>query len=105
MQEVLCPMATTVKVELYAHCSFFVRYKLSCGHTGIGDAMVWYGFPDALVNCSLTVCCWDDKIDEELEYHLEFKHASDSNDIDNENSMVPSVTTIKAKKMTNPFLC
>lgn len=98
-------MATTVKVELYVRCSFFVRYKLSCGHTGIGDAMVWYRFPDALVNCSLTVCCWDDKIDKELEYHSEFEHASDSNDIDNKNSMVSSVTTIKAKKMTNPFLC
>ena len=74
--------------------------KLLCGHTGIGDAVVWQGFPDALVNSSLTICSWNDRTNGEFEYHSEFEHASDSDD--SENRMVSSITTVEAK--TDPFL-
>lgn len=71
--------------------------------TGIGDSRIWHGFPDALVN-SVTICSWDDKTDSELEYHSGFEHTSDSEDMDSENRMVCSVTTVEAKKkMTDHF--
>ena len=54
------------------------------------------------MNCSLTICSWNDKTDEEFEYHSEFEHTSDSDD--SENRTVSGVTTVEAKKMTDPFL-
>ena len=104
-KHVLSPIATTVKVEHnYAEAvRGFPEGKLICGHTGIGDGRMWHGFPDALVN-SVTIYSWDDKTDDELEYHSGFEHTSDSDDMDS-GRMVSSVTTVEAKKkMTNPFL-
>ena len=70
LQDILCPIATTVQVEhKYSEAVHGLSEgKLTCGHTGIGDAMMWHGFPDALVN-SVTICSWDAKTDDELEYH------------------------------------
>ena len=104
-RNVLCPIATTVQVEhKYSEAVHGLSEgKLTCRHTGIGDAMMWHGFPDALVN-SVTICSWDDKTDDELEYHSGFKHVSDSDDMDS-GRMVSSATTVEAKKkMTDPFL-
>ena len=103
---VLCPISTTVTVELTCTCNFthavhaLLDTELLCGHTGIGDAMVWYGFPDALVNYSLTctICSWNDKADEV------FEHMSDSDDSENRTVSGVHVTTVETEEMTDLFL-
>ena len=96
---ILCPISTTVKLERnYANAlETLPDRNLLCGNTGIGDSLVWHGFPDALVNCTLTICSGNKETDSEFEYHPELE-ASDSDDDE-----TVFVTTVEAKrKMTDP---
>ena len=96
---ILCPISTTVKLERnYANAlETLPDRNLLCGNTGRRDSLVWHGFPDALVNCTLTICSRNKETDSEFEYHPEFE-ASDSDDDE-----TVSVTTVEAKrKRTDP---
>ena len=96
---ILCPISTTVKLERnYAHAvETLPDRNLLCGNTGIGDSRLWHGFPDALVNCTLTICSPKQMGSEEFEYQLE---ASDSDDEE-----TVSVATVEAKrKLPGPLV-